>query len=147
MMFARDPKWRLLGALDLVALAAVAGSSVWGLAVAPGLAWFYAPALVFVILWAYKAWVLTDVLGVWFPARFGMNGGRVYEVSVPWALAALSVVAVVLWVAVEAALSGNVPGALAPLPLAAALGRAAVPHTVMGWLEARRMTSVPPGGE
>lgn len=146
MMLESNTPLRLLGLVDAAGVTAVGGASVWGLmsgAPAP----YCVVSLAFAVLWAYKAWVMSDLLGAWFPARFGMNGGRMYEAHMPWCVATMLGIAALLVAAGADAVGGNALAAAWGLLAAGAVGRAAVPHLVMGWLEARRMTSMPPGGE
>lgn len=145
MMFARDGPWRLLGALDVAALAMITAAAAW--LVWDGNVVYGAVSLAFCFLWAEKAFLLVDVIGAWFPARFGMNAAGMYEIVPAWAIAGNFVVAAMVCLGVWAAIG---PAQESPLPawvVAASIGRATVPHAMMGWREARRMVRRPAGGE
>ena len=136
MIFDTRPWWRFLGALDATALIAVAATSVWAVQYGDLLYWL---GPVFVGIWVGKAWILSDVLHVWFPARFGMNEAGVYNVWLPWVVGMLLLLG---WVALETIHHG-----WHMVPLLCAVSRVVAPHIIMGWWNARRMVRMPPGGE
>lgn len=146
MIFSSNPKLRLLGILDLAALLAIVVVS--GLfMLQDDFILIHFVTFAFVGLWVYKIWILSDVLGVWFPARFGMNGSGIYEMWFPWAVFMIIFLGAILYIAGESILAGDTLGALTMLPLICAVGRAIIPHIIMGWLTSRRMTARPSGGE
>lgn len=138
MIFDKRPRWRILGMLDVVALLAVTAASVWAAIQYSDPLYWLGP--VFAGMWAGKAWILSDVSHVWFPARFGMNEAGVYNIWLPWAICMLLLLAYVI-------LETFLHHGWYTVPLLCGVARAAIPHTVMGWWSAKQMVRMPPGGE
>ena len=144
MILTRNQPWLLLGVLDMVALMIIFAAGIYHI-VWQGNILTGALTVALCALWLEKAFLLGKVAGSWFPARFGMNQMGIYEMVPLWAFASLfGVMMLVLLYVMELQNGGDA----VPIGLVAiALGRAAIPHTVMGWWSARKMVRMPRGGE